>query len=148
MPRKVTCWMPFSARSTSWKHLSCGTGMRKKSRLPLYVSYVLMSKCTYLCQNTIRRTINSFTCPLVNPSTFVSFSVTNLTLWVPFLFTNRSPCRKKSILAKVCFDAKKGQCVNATKWIFISKGRHLHPFWGCLLLNIVQYGTKRMAFWC
>jgi len=28
---------------------------------------------------------------------------------------NRPTCRKKSILAKVCFDAKKGQCVNATK---------------------------------
>jgi len=25
---------------------------------------------------------------------------------VPFLSTNRSPYRKKSILAKVCFDAK------------------------------------------
>jgi len=28
---------------------------------------------------------------------------------------NRPTCRKKSILAKVCFDAKKGQHVNATK---------------------------------
>jgi len=28
---------------------------------------------------------------------------------------NRPTCRKKSILAKVCCDAKKGQCVNATK---------------------------------
>ena len=36
-----------------------------------------------------------------------------------FLFTNRPPCRKKSILAKVCFDAKRGQHVNAAKWIFI-----------------------------
>jgi hypothetical protein len=32
------------------------------------------------------------------------------------LFVHQLPtCRKKSILAKVCFDAKKGQCVNATK---------------------------------
>ena len=28
---------------------------------------------------------------------------------------NRPTCRKKSILAKVCFDAKKGQHANATK---------------------------------
>ncbi len=28
---------------------------------------------------------------------------------------NRPTCRKKSILAKVCFDAKKGPFVNATK---------------------------------
>ena len=72
-PRIVTCWMPFSTWSTSWKHLSCGIGMRKRSRLLLYVSYVLMSKWTYLCQNTIRRTINSFTCTLVNLSTFCKF---------------------------------------------------------------------------
>ena len=39
---------------------------------------------------------------------FVRFSAKLLTLWVPFLSTNRSPCRKKSILAKVCFDAKGG----------------------------------------
>ena len=39
---------------------------------------------------------------------FVQFLVENLTLKQPFLFTNRSPCRKKSILAKVCFDAKWG----------------------------------------
>ena len=39
---------------------------------------------------------------------FVRFSAKILTLWVPFLSTNRSPCRKKSILAKVCFDAKGG----------------------------------------
>ena len=32
-----------------------------------------------------------------------------------FLSTNRSPCRKKSILAEVCFDAKGGQPVNAMK---------------------------------
>ena len=40
--------------------------MRKKSRLLFYVSYVLMSEWAYLCQNTIRRTINSFTCQPVN----------------------------------------------------------------------------------
>ena len=40
--------------------------MRKKSRLLLYVSYVLMSEWAYLCQNTIRQTINSSTCQPIN----------------------------------------------------------------------------------
>ena len=40
--------------------------MRWKSRLFLYVSYVLMSEWAYLCQNTIRRTINSSTCQPIN----------------------------------------------------------------------------------
>jgi len=48
------------------------------------------------------------TCPLVNSPTTVIFSARNLTLKVPFLSTNRSSCRKKSILAKVCFDVKRG----------------------------------------
>ena len=39
---------------------------------------------------------------------FVQFLVIKLTLWVPFLSINRSSCRKKSILAKVCFDVKRG----------------------------------------
>ena len=39
---------------------------------------------------------------------FVSFLVKFLTLWVPFLSTSRSPSRKKSILARVYFDAKRG----------------------------------------
>ena len=82
--------------------------MRKKSSPLPYVSYVLMSEWTYSCQNTIRRTINSFTCPLVNPLAIVNFSARNLTLKVVFLSTNCPPCRKKSILAKVCFGAKRG----------------------------------------
>ena len=82
--------------------------MRKKSSPLPYVSYVLMSEWTYSCQNTIRRTINSFTCPLVNSSAIVNFSTRNLTLKVAFLSTNCPPCRKKSILAKVCFGAKRG----------------------------------------
>ena len=53
-----------------------------------------------------RSLIHSPTCPLVNLPNIVSFSVRNLTLWVPFLSTNCSPCRKKTILAKVCFGAK------------------------------------------
>ena len=62
------------------------------------------------------KTINSLayllvflqTCPPVNSSTVVIFSVRNLTLWVPFLSTYRQPSRKKSILAQVCFGAKRG----------------------------------------
>ena len=46
--------------------------MRKKSRLLFYVSYVLMSEWAYLCQNTIRRTINPFTCQPVNFCKFFS----------------------------------------------------------------------------
>jgi len=76
----------------------------------------------FLCQHgrvyveTREKTINSFThplvflltCPLINSPTTVIFSARNLTLKVPFLSTNRSSCRKKSILAKVCFDVKRG----------------------------------------
>ena len=40
--------------------------MREKSRLLLYVSYVLMSEWAYLYQNTIRRTINPFTSQPLN----------------------------------------------------------------------------------
>lgn len=39
---------------------------------------------------------------------FVWFSVIILTLWVSYLVTNRSACRKNSILVKVCFHAKRG----------------------------------------
>ena len=46
--------------------------MRKKSRLLLYVSYVLMSEWAYLCQNTIRQTINSSTCQPINFCKFFS----------------------------------------------------------------------------
>ena len=43
-----------------------------------------------------------------NTIAFVYFSARNLTLLVPISSTNRPPCRKKSILAEVCFDAKRG----------------------------------------
>ena len=79
-------------------------------------TYVLVSKRTYLGHNTKCWTITPFTYPLVYPSTRqlanlpkpVNFSAKILTLWVPFLSTNRPPRRKKSILARVCFDAKRG----------------------------------------
>ena len=79
-------------------------------------TYVLMSKRTYLDHNTKCWTITPFIYPLVyssicqlaNLPKSVNFSARILTLWVPFLSTNRPPCRKKTILAKVCFDAKRG----------------------------------------
>ena len=72
----------------------------------------------------------------------------NLTLKEPFLHTNRSPCCKKTILAKVCLDAKKGGMWMLAKWIFIWRARHLHPFQGYLVQNGVRFGAKWVAFWC
>ena len=82
-----------------------------------------------------------------NINNFVQFSVRNLTLWVPFLCTNHSPCRKKTILAKVCFDVKWGKFAIAAKWIFIYNSRRLYPFLGYFLLNAVRFGAKCVAFW-
>ena len=72
IPQKVTWWRPFSACSTGLKTSMQWHIMRKKSRLLLYVSYVLMSEWAYLCQNTIRRTSNPFTCQFVNFCKFFS----------------------------------------------------------------------------
>jgi len=55
---------------------------------------------------------------------------------------------QKSILAKVCFDAKRGVLYMQTKWIFILWHRHFHPIWGCLLQNTLRFGAKCTAFWC
>jgi len=49
---------------------------------------------------------------------FVQFSARNLTLLLPFLSTNRPPWRKKSILAKIGFGAKRAYFVNAGKMNF------------------------------
>ncbi len=46
---------------------------------------------------------------------FVFFCVRILTLWQPFLSTKRMPACKKTILVKVCFDAKKGWHVYEVK---------------------------------
>ena len=62
-----------------------------------------------------RRMINSFTYPLaflltcqpVSLKRCQLFSV-NFNIMTVLFVHNRSPCRKKSILAKVCFDAKRG----------------------------------------
>ena len=56
--------------------------------------------------------VNSFPCQLLFSSSrqldFVFFSAIILTLWVPSLSTKRPPDRKKSILAKVGSDTKRG----------------------------------------
>ena len=103
-----------------------------------------------------RRTITPFTyplvflltCPFANTPADVNYSVRNLTLWVPFLFTNGPPCRKKSILAKVCFDGKRVVCECWQNEYLFSKDRHLHQFWGVLLQNEGRFGAKCSAFWC
>ena len=97
------------------------------------------SQIHQLAAQHARRLVNSSTQHVVN------FSAHILTLWVPFLSTTCSPCRKKSILAEVCFDAKGGEFVNVVKWIFISRNRHLYHISGYLLLNIVQFAAKRSA---
>ena len=48
-------------------------------------------------------------------SSFVYYSARNLTLSVPFLVAKCPPCHKKSILAKVRFDAKRGWYAHAAK---------------------------------
>ena len=58
-----------------------------------------------------RSLIHSSTCPLVNLSTrplakYCHLFSKKFNTMSAFFFTNCSPCRKKSILAKVCFDAK------------------------------------------
>ena len=58
---------------------------------------------------------------------------------------NRPPCRKKSILAKVCFDAKRGQLCMQAECIFILTDRHQHPLSGDLQQNIVRFDAKRSA---
>ena len=76
--------------------------------------------CFAYCTLVICQLVNSLTTrPLPNHlvflltwhltnCSFVHFSAIFLTRRVPFLSTNCSPCRKKSILAEVCFRAKRG----------------------------------------
>ena len=83
-----------------------------------------------------------------NKYSFYLVLETNLTLKGPFLRTNRTPCCKKSILTKVCLDAKRGSKWMLAKWIFIWRARHLHPFQDYLVQNGVRFGAKWVAFWC
>ena len=68
---------------------------------------------------------------------------------------NGSPCRKKSILAKVCFDAKWGSMwIRENEYIFkataicTSFGAICCKMQCVLVLNAVRFGAKRKAFWC
>ena len=54
---------------------------------------------------------------------------------------NRPPCRKKSILAKVHFDAKKGLVVHAGKMNFYLNRPPLTPVFG-------RFAAKYSAFCC
>ena len=90
------------------------------------------------------------TCLLTNLSTrqLVSFCLLfskKFNIMSAHFIHQSPPCRKKSILAKVCFDAKRGWSVNTIKWIFISKNRHLHHIWGHLRQNVLQFAAKRSA---
>ena len=94
---------------------------------------------------------------------FVYFLVRNLTLWVPFPATNRQPCRKKSILAKVGFDAKRGVACERGKMDFYLKTPPFVPVFGLfaakctaiwckthcnMVQNAVHFGAKCSAIWC
>ena len=64
-------------------------------------------------------------------------------------FAHQSPTLPQIIDSREgLFRCKMGLVVHADKMnIYFIKPR-LHHILGCLLLNIVQYGTKRSAFWC
>ena len=65
IPQKVTCWRSFR-HALQVENIFPVAHNEEKSRLLLYVSYVLMSEWVYLYQNTIRRTSNPSTCQPVN----------------------------------------------------------------------------------
>ena len=69
--------------------------------------------------------------------------------------TNRQPCRKKSILAKVRFGAKGDGCTcRQNEFLFKLTATNTHFFAICskmkciLVLNAVRFGAKCNAFWC
>ena len=77
--------------------------------------------------------------------------------------TNRQPCRKKSILAKVCFDAKGGGsmrmsyneylfkkvAISTLLGLFVAKIIAIWCKTQCVLvLNAMRFDAKRRAFWC
>ena len=64
-------------------------------------SYIVMARKERLT----RSLVNFSTRQLVNHCNLFS---KNFNIMSALFATNRSPCRKKSILAKVCFDANKG----------------------------------------
>ena len=80
------------------------------------------------------------------------------------LFVHQRPlCRKKSILAEVCFDAKIGLACACCKMNIYLKEPPFVPHLGLfaakwsafcrkmqcvLVLNAVRFGAKRSAFWC
>ena len=79
-----------------------------------YSNIVMARKRTFIGtakERLTRSLVHLSSCQPVQPVStlnIVTFSASFLTLWVPFLSTNCPLCRKKSILAKVSFDAKRG----------------------------------------
>ena len=148
MPQTATRQETFYAISTSWEaavsgrlllrfHDVVSVGHEQHALQPLVLAGV-----------SVRAFHQVSRAGVCNINRFVWFLVRKLTLWVPFLSTNRPPCRKKTILAKVCFDVKWGKLANTAKWIFIYNSRRLHSFLGYLLLNAVRFVAKCNAFWC
>ena len=112
--------------------------MRKKSRLLLYVSYVLMSEWAYLCQNTIRRTINSFTCQPVNFCKLFSKKFNTIS----GLFIHQQPTLPQKIDSREgLFWCKKGLVVHAGKMNFYLNQPPLTPVFR-------PFSAKRSVFWC
>ena len=121
-PQKLAwCKSPFNARSTSWKpaanvrlllrfHAAVSVGREQHALQSLALAVVSVCFFRAVTAACVYGTI-----------VFVWLLVRILTLWVPFLLTNRPPCRKKSILAEVWFDGKRDSMWMLAKWIFIKK---------------------------
>ena len=148
MPQKVTWRKLFNVFSTSWKlvangrlflclHNAVSVSRGQNALQPFALAVVSVHAFRHRC--LCMRTQHNLLC-LVFSKKFNIMSA--------LLANNRPPCRKKSILAKVRFDAKRGLACEWVKWIFIWRHRHLHPFWGDLPLNGVRFDAKCSAFWC
>ena len=95
----LTCYLPASPPSPSPR----GEG---SDMLCLLHACYLSTRQLPNHSSTSQSLVFLLTWHIANCS-FVHFSAIFLTRRVPFLSTNCSPCRKKSILAEVCFKAKR-----------------------------------------
>ena len=112
--------------------------MRKKSRLLFYVSYVLMSEWAYLCQNTIRQTINSSTCQPINFCKIFSKKFNTKS----GLFIHRLPTLpQKNDSREGLFWCKKGLVCECRKMNFYLKKPSFAPVIGL-------FTAKCSAIWC
>ena len=112
--------------------------MSKKSRLLLYVSYVLMSEWAYLCQNTIRQTINSSTCQPINFCKIFSKKFNTKSA----LFIHRLPTLPQKIDSREGLSwCKKGVVCVCGKMNFYLIKPSFAPVMG-------TFPAKSTAFWC